>query len=134
MHHDSVGIGGGGGITPNFTHCLHNDLHCSRRCSSFVSTNGRRKSHFCCLKMSPPPPPPPPKSEHLSMPMLRHQLEWCRKLFSMGGGGSNLFKGAQESAPHSQLLGKTISKTANTRNMQQTPSDISCSSHYPQKF
>ena len=52
---------GGKGATrpPNFTHCLHNELHCSivdriacRHCSS-------RKTHFCCLKkMSPPPPPP----------------------------------------------------------------------------
>ena len=45
----------GGHRPPNFTHCLHNELHCSivdriacRHCSS-------RKSHFCCLKkMSPP--------------------------------------------------------------------------------
>ena len=48
---------GGGHRPTNFTHCLHNELHCSivdgiacRHCSS-------RKSHFCCLKkMSPPPP------------------------------------------------------------------------------
>ena len=40
----------GGASPPNFTHCLHNELHCSivdriacRHCSS-------RKSHFCCLK------------------------------------------------------------------------------------
>ena len=40
---------------PNFTHCLHNELHCSivdgiacRHCSS-------RKSHFCCLKKCRPP-------------------------------------------------------------------------------
>ena len=45
----------GGASPPNFTHCLHNELHCSivdriacRHCSS-------RKSHYCCFKkMSPP--------------------------------------------------------------------------------
>ena len=65
---DFIGVGSGGATRPpppsfklgghrppNFTHCLHNELHCSivdriacRHCSS-------RKSHFCCLKkMSPP--------------------------------------------------------------------------------
>ena len=45
----------GGHRPPNFTHCLHNELHCSivdriacRHCSS-------RKSHFCCLKKCRPP-------------------------------------------------------------------------------
>ena len=52
-----IGVGSeGGGDSPppppsfDFTHCLHNELHCSivdciacRHCSS-------RKSHFCCLK------------------------------------------------------------------------------------
>ena len=45
----------GGHRPPNFTHCLHNKLHCSvvdriacRHCSS-------RKSHFCCLKKMLPP-------------------------------------------------------------------------------
>ena len=45
-----VESGGARGATrpPNYTHCLHNELHCSivddnacRHCSS-------RKSHFCC--------------------------------------------------------------------------------------
>ena len=44
---------GGHRPPPNFTHCLHNELHCSivdsRHCSS-------RKSHFCCLKECRPPP------------------------------------------------------------------------------
>ena len=74
-----IGVGSGGGRgrlappsfklgghrPPNFTHCLHNEPHCSivdriacRHCSS-------RKSHFCCLKKC----RPPPKSEYLPTPM-----------------------------------------------------------------
>ena len=70
-----VGSGGGGGgggkggnsPLPNFTHCLHNELHCSivdgiacRHCSS-------RKSHFCCLKKCRPPPPPPSQNIFLRL-------------------------------------------------------------------
>ena len=46
---------GGASPPPNFTHCLHNELHFSvvdsiacRHCSS-------SKSHFCCLKKCRPP-------------------------------------------------------------------------------
>ena len=79
---NSIGVGSGGGggargrlAPPNFTHCLHNELHCSivdciacRHCSS-------RKSHFCCLKkMS------PPKSEHLPTPVNSLAACQCRLL------------------------------------------------------
>ena len=88
----SIGVGSGGGRggdsppPPNFTHCLHNELHCSivdriacRHCSS-------RKSHFCCLKKC-----RPPKSGHLPTPMYSIQRisGWLR-------GGLDLIQNLQK--------------------------------------
>ena len=49
--------GGGEGVTrpPNFTHCLHNELHCSIVDRIACRHYSSRKSHFCCSKKCRPP-------------------------------------------------------------------------------
>ena len=66
-------MGGQGGDSPppNFTHCLHNELHCSIVDGIAYVGIVPQGNHIIVVlkKMS------PPKSEHLPMPMLSPHIQ-----------------------------------------------------------